>query len=166
MDGERIAQKIFFLAAVLSASVTVLLLAFMVILGLPLFQGVLIIQILTQGWFPGRQLFGIWPMIVGTLAIAGLAVAVAFPLSLGVSSLIAVVASGRIDWLVKSAVAFMTGIPTVVYGFVGVFLLVPLVRETFSRGSGLCVLTAGLVLGILVAPTMILFFSDALARVP
>jgi phosphate transport system permease protein len=166
MDGERIAQKVFLLAAVLSASITVLLLAFMVILGLPLFQGGLFFQILTQPWFPGRQLFGIWPMIVGTLAIAALAIAVAFPLSLGVSSLIAVVAPGPVARLVRSAVAFMTGIPTVVYGFVGVFLLVPLVRETFSRGSGLCVLTAGLFLGILVAPTMILLFSDAMARVP
>jgi phosphate transport system permease protein len=166
MDGERIAQKVFLLAAVLSASVTVLLLAFMVILGLPLFQGGLFLEILTQPWLPGRQLFGVWPMIAGTLAIASLAVAIAFPLSLGVSSLIAVVAPGRIARLVKSAVAFMTGIPTVVYGFVGVFLLVPLVRESLSRGSGLCVLSAALVLGILVAPTMILFFSDALARVP
>ncbi len=166
MDGERIAQKVFLLAAVLSASVTVLLFAFMVILGLPLFQGGLFFQILTQPWLPGRQLFGIWPMITGTLAIAVLAIAVAFPLSLGVSSLIAVVAPGRIARLVKSAVRFMTGIPTVVYGFVGVFLLVPLVREIFARGSGLSVLTAGFVLGILVAPTMILFFSDALARVP
>lgn len=121
MGGERIAQTVFLLAAVLSASVTVLLLAFMVILGLPLFQGGLFVSILTQPWLPGRQLFGVWPMIVGTLAIAALAVAVAFPLSLGVSSLIAVVAPRRIARLVKSAVAFMTGIPTVVYGFVGFF---------------------------------------------
>lgn len=67
---------------------TVLVLAFMVILGPPLFQGGLFVSILTQPWLPGRQLFGVWPMIVGNLAIAALAVAAAFPLSLGVSSLI------------------------------------------------------------------------------
>jgi phosphate transport system permease protein len=60
----------------------------------------------------------------------------------------------------------MTGIPTVIYGFVGIFLLVPLVREMSGRGSGLSILTAGLMLAVLVAPTMILFFADGLAKVP
>ena len=138
----------------------------MLILGLPLFQGGLFFQILTQPWLPGRRIFGIWPMLSGTVAIASLAILVAFPLSIGVSSLMAIVAPRRIARLVKAAVRFMTGIPTVVYGFVGVFLLVPMMRELFTRGSGLCILSAGLVLGVLVAPTMILFFSDALARVP
>lgn len=166
MQGERIAEKVFLLAAALSASVTVLLFVFMVLLGLPLFQEGLFFNLLTQPWNPGRQIFGIQPMIVGTVAITGLAVAIAFPVSLGVAGFIAAVAPGPIARPVKAAVRLMTGIPTVVYGFVGIFLLVPVVRELFARGSGLCILTAGLVLGVLVAPTMILFFSDALARVP
>jgi phosphate transport system permease protein len=63
-------------------------------------------------------------------------------------------------------VRFMTAIPTVVYGFAGIFLLVPLVREWGGEGSGLCVLSAALLLSLLIAPTMILFFVDAFARVP
>ena len=60
----------------------------------------------------------------------------------------------------------MTGIPTVIYGFVGIFLLVPLIREFFRDGSGMCILTAALMLGVLIAPTMILFFCDSFDRVP
>ncbi len=60
----------------------------------------------------------------------------------------------------------MTGIPTVIYGFVGVFLLVPIVRELFGSGSGLCILTAALVLGIMISPTMTLFFCDSFDRIP
>jgi phosphate transport system permease protein len=60
----------------------------------------------------------------------------------------------------------MTGIPTVVYGFVGIFLLVPIVRGVHGGGSGLCVLSAALMLAVLISPTMILFFSDSLDRVP
>jgi phosphate transport system permease protein len=166
MGGERIAEGLFFLAVAISASLTVLIFGFMVALGLPLFEGGLFFDLLTGPWQPQRQIFGIRPMIVGTLAISGLSLALAFPLSLGVSSLIAIVAPGRIARLVKAAVRLMTGIPTVVYGFVGVFLLVPVVRNLFGRGSGMCILTAGIMLAVMIAPTMVLFFTDALARVP
>ena len=166
MGVERTAERLFFLAVAVSASLTVLIFGFMVVLGLPLFEGGLFFDLLTSPWQPQRRIFGIRPMIVGTLAIASLSLGVAFPLSLGVSGLIAIIAPGRIARLVKAAVRLMTGIPTVVYGFVGVFLLVPVVRGLSGRGSGMCILTAGLMLGVMVAPTMILFFSDALARVP
>ncbi|MBU1743937.1 MAG: ABC transporter permease subunit, partial [Proteobacteria bacterium] len=56
--------------------------------------------------------------------------------------------------------------PTVVYGFVGIFLLVPMVREIFQDGSGMCVLTASLMLAVLISPTLILFFVDGFDRVP
>ena len=60
----------------------------------------------------------------------------------------------------------MTAIPTVIYGFVGIFLLVPLVRELFLKGSGMCILSAAIMLSVLISPTMILFFVDSFARVP
>jgi phosphate transport system permease protein len=58
----------------------------------------------------------------------------------------------------------MTGIPTVIYGFLGIFLLVPLIRKNIG-GPGMCVLTAGIMLAILISPTMILFFIDSLLSV-
>lgn len=60
----------------------------------------------------------------------------------------------------------MTGIPTVIYGFVGIFLLVPIIREIFKSGSGMCILSASLLLSILVCPTMILIFTDSFDQVP
>lgn len=60
----------------------------------------------------------------------------------------------------------MTAIPTVIYGFVGIFLLVPIVRQLFSHGSGMSILSASIMLGILISPTMILLFSQSFSRVP
>ncbi|WP_458777392.1 PstC family ABC transporter permease [Desulforhopalus sp. 52FAK] len=68
--------------------------------------------------------------------------------------------------LLLIAIRFMAGIPTVVYGFVAVFLLVPLMREYFIQGSGFSILTASLVLAVLIAPTMIIFFVNGLQSVP
>jgi phosphate transport system permease protein len=70
----------------------------------------------------------------------------------------------RIRKLLGALVRFMTGIPTVIYGFVGIFLLVPLIREGLG-GPGMGVLTASIMLAILISPTMILFFTDSLLAV-
>jgi phosphate transport system permease protein len=90
----------------------------------------------------------------------------AFPLSLGCSFLIGVIGPKPVQKVFRRLIELMTGIPTVIYSFVAIFLLVPIVRELFQRGSGMCVLTASLVLAILVSPTMTLFFCDSFDRVP
>ncbi len=159
-------EKVFFLAALISASISIIILLFMIILGLPLFKGGFIIQILTQPWAPDHQLYGIYPMIIGTLAIAFLALLVAFPLSLGTSILISIIKPPVLSSLLEKIVQFMTGIPTVVFGFIGIFLLTPFMREQLSRGSGRCILSASLMLAVLIAPTMILFFTDSFDRIP
>jgi phosphate transport system permease protein len=110
--------------------------------------------------------YGIYPMIAGTLFIASLSLVIAFPFSLGCACLISVFSNRTISWIVRKIVQLMTGIPTVIYGFVGIFLLVPLIRELFEKGSGMCVLAASLLLAILISPTMILFFSDSFEQVP
>ncbi len=66
----------------------------------------------------------------------------------------------------RKAVQMMTGVPTVVYGFAGIFLLAPLIRSVSGGGSGFCALAAILMLAILVSPTMILFFTDSFERIP
>jgi phosphate transport system permease protein len=103
-------------------------------------------------------------MISGTLWIALLATALCLPVSLGTSFVITSLGGPRLRTMLGALVRFMTGIPTVIYGFVGIFLLVPLVREGIG-GAGMCVLTAGIMLAILISPTMILFFTDSLLAV-
>lgn len=166
MSGLRVVEKLFFLAALTGAGITVLIFGFMVVLGLPLMGGGRFFSLLFHPWQPDAGVYGIYPMIVGSLSIALLAIVFATPLSFGCAALTSVLDGGRFSRLLRRTVEFMTGIPTVIYGFVGVFVLVPFIRELFTRGSGMCILSAALLLSVLIAPTMILFFADSFARVP
>ena len=166
MLSERLVRHVFALAAALSAAVTLLIFGFMVILGAPLIREGSMAVLFTASWQPVQGVYGIAPMIVGTLTIAGLALVFGFPVSLGCAALISGLGRGTLPKLLHRLVRFMTGIPTVVYGFAGIFLLVPLIRECTGRGSGLCILSAALLLAVLIAPTMILFFVDGFASVP
>ena len=150
----------------MSVAVTLMIFGFMIVLGAPLIKDGAFLAIFTAPWLPGQGQVGIAPMIVGTLVIAGLALAFSFPVSLGCAALISGLGRGPLPALLNRLVRFMTGIPTVVYGFAGIFLLVPIIREWAGRGSGLCILSAALLLSVLIAPTMILFFVDAFAAVP
>jgi len=166
MRRLNISEKFFLFAAAFSAFCTLFVFVFMVWLALPVFRGGLFFQILTRPWLPDQGVYGIYPMIVGTGAISLASVVFAFPLSLGCAAFISGLAPERIGAYLRKTVRFMTGIPTVIYGFVGVFLLVPVVREWFDGGSGLCILSASILLAILISPTMILFFTDSFDRVP
>lgn len=166
MSSLRIAEKWFILAACLSAFCTLFVLVFMVWLGLPIFREGLFFQTLTQPWLPSGGRYGIFPMLLGTVSISLLGVLLALPLSLGCAGFICGLGPEWIGNYLRKIVRMMTGIPTVIYGFVGIFLLVPLVRDLFGSGSGMCILSAGILLAILISPTMILFFTDSFDRVP
>lgn len=153
-------------AAFFSAAVTIAIFLFMAVLGFPVLSSGRLLTALTGAWDPAHQSYGILPMILGSFAISLLAVLTAFPLSLGFAALISSVAPRPVAGVLRQLVRLMTAIPTVVYGFVGIFLLVPLMRDLFQHGSGLCILTAGLLLSVLISPTMILLFGDALRQVP
>lgn len=166
MRAEFLAHGAFAVAAFLSAAITVMVFVFMAVLGLPIIQDGQLFKILWGPWLPDHHSFGIRPMIIGSFCIALFGLVVAVPLSLGCAAFITVTAPKGLARILHRLIRLMTGIPTVIYGFVGIFLLVPLVRDISGRGSGLSILTAGLMLAVLVAPTMILFFADGLAQVP
>jgi len=163
---EKITERILTVSALISAFITVLIFAFLLIFGLPLLQGGQWFGLLAQPWSPREGLYGIRPMLLGTVYISLLGMVFALPLSFGCSALISVFAPRRFGGFLRKVVQLMTGVPTVVYGFVGIFLLVPMVREIFQGGSGMCVLTASLMLAVLISPTLILFFVDGFDRVP
>jgi phosphate transport system permease protein len=166
MRYQRAVEKLIFAAALFSVLVTVIMFGFMVILGLPLIEEGHFFGIFAQPWRPDEGVYGIYPMIVGTLSISFLALLFAVPLSLGCACLMHLLGNGLLAVVLRRLVEFMTGIPTVIYGFVGVFVLVPFIRELFTHGSGMCILSAALLLSILIAPTLILFFTDSFAQVP
>ncbi len=163
---EKCVEKGLLFSTILSGSITLCILLFMVIFSLPLFEGGQIGQFIRLEWNPYEGNFGILPMMAGTALIAFLAIVIALPFGLGCSALISVFAHGNFSSLLRKIVEFMTGIPTVIYGFAALFLLVPLVREIFQKGTGMCVLSASIMLAILILPTIILFMSDALNSVP
>lgn len=164
ISKEVFARNLFLCCAVASALMVVSIFLFMVSLGLPLFRGKPFFSVWTGPWAPHRGLYGIRPMISGTLWIALTATALSLPLSLGTTFVMTSLGGPRLRRMLGALVRFMTGIPTVVYGFAGIFLLVPVIREGLG-GAGMCVLAAGTILAVLISPTMILFFSDSLLAV-
>ncbi len=167
MNVKEITSKSIFLgASILTAGTTLFILGFMLILAFPILTGGLLMDMLTKPWSPDQGSFGLISMIAGSIYIAFLALTLSFPISLGCSYFIGIcnpVGPGK--WLIK-VVEFMTAIPTVIYGFTGIILLVPIIREWFLKGSGMCILSAAIMLGILISPTMILFFTQSFKMVP
>jgi len=163
---ERLLESGFFLAALASGATTLLIFGFMLVMGFPLLSGGLFFNMLVGVWAPGKGAYGIYPMVVGTLSISLLSLIFAFPVSLGCACFSAAIGPSWLSRSFRRLVQLMTGTPTVIYGFVGIFLLVPIVRGIHGSGSGLCILSAALMLAVLISPTMILFFNDSLDRVP
>jgi len=163
---EKYAERGFLLSAILSASVTIFILSFMFLFSIPLLKGGHIVQFLRLGWNPHDGKFGILPMMVGTVIIAFYALLIATPFGIGCAALISVFSRKGFSSLLRKLVEIMTGIPTVIYGFVAIFLLVPLIREIFEKGTGMCVLSASIMLALLILPTIVLFISDAFNSVP
>lgn len=163
---ETAVERVLLLSTIVSGSITLIIFGFMLFMALPLLGGGKIFQIFVGSWSPGDGSYGILPMTVGTLAISFLSVMISFPMSIGCSSFIGVLGPRRSGRYLKRIVQMMTGIPTVIYGFVGIFLLVPIVRGLASGGSGMSVITAALMLSVLISPTMVLFFNDSFERVP
>lgn len=166
MNKERYMEYLFPTAAFISAAITGMIFIFMVIVGLPLFTSKHVFHLLLKPWAPIYGNFGIYQMIFGSIAIASMAVIISFPLCLGYTALMTVYAPKWVQLIMKRVVILMSGVPTVVYGFIGIFLLVPFIREIFSYGSGLCVLSASLLLALVIAPTMILIFYQSFLDTP
>ncbi len=114
-------KQVFLERLLFSASLTAFILIFMLFLGFPLFREGYLFTLLRTPWNPDHGLFGIYPMLTGTLSIVFLSLCWAFPLSLGASVLISVLAPPGFANFCKKTVQMLTGIPTVIYGFVGYF---------------------------------------------
>ena len=121
--------------------------------------------LLSGQWSPGEGKFGIFSMIVGSLAVTAGAMVVGAVFGLGLAIVLTQFCHRRLARVLKSAVELLAGIPSVVYGFVGVVILVPLIRDHLG-GPGLSVLAASIVLGIMMLPTVTSISVDALQAVP
>ncbi|MDY0161916.1 PstC family ABC transporter permease [Desulfobotulus sp.] len=163
--GEKFFTSLCGFSALFTFGLVLFLFGFLALFAFPLFKNGGYFLLLTTPWQPLSGKFGIGPMIAGTAAISSLAILIAFPLSLGAAAFCEADFAPRpiVRWI-RPVFQLMTGIPTVVYGFLAVFLLIPLLRQALG-GSGFSILAAALTLALLVSPTMILFFSDAFRAV-
>ena len=124
---------------------------------------------LTPFWFPSDEdapEFGILALIAGTASVTGLAMVVAIPFSLGGAIFIAEFAAGRTREFLKVLVELLAAIPSVVWGFIGLSIMNPLIIQLFDVPVGLNVLNAGIILGLMAAPIMTSIAEDALKAVP
>ena len=140
--------------------------AFLFANGLPFFTKYSAIDFLTgTTWAPLRDVFGILPMIVGSFLVTFGALLLGAPIGILTAILMARFAGKGIVKIMKPAVALLAGIPSIVYGFFGLMLLVPLVRVNFG-GTGKSVLVSSVLLSIMILPTIIQTSEAALNAVP
>ena len=119
-------------------------------------------------WYPTSTppLFGFLPYILASLRATFVALIVAVPLGVAAAVYISEFAGRRVKEVAKTIIEFMAAVPSVVYGLLAVTVAGPLVKQIFSLTSGLTILTAGLILGIMAIPTIVSISEDALHAVP
>jgi phosphate ABC transporter permease protein PstC len=118
-----------------------------------------------MNWYPSEKSFGLLPMIAGSLMVTLGALVIGVPLGLSCAVFLTEFSSKRLRRTIKPAIELLAGIPSVVYGFMGVVLLVPFIRRTFG-GPGFSVLAGSIILGIMILPTIISITIDSLLAVP
>lgn len=156
------------LCAACAASVAIALAAvfvFLCIFALPVFMDGQGFAVITGFWQPAAGVYGVLPMLQASMCVAGTALILGFPLAMGICCGMNGLAPEGVAQVFRGLVRCLTAVPTVVYGFAALFLLVPLVREAAGRGTGLCWLTASLVLALLVVPTMVLVMEAGMGPV-
>jgi phosphate transport system permease protein len=167
--GERLIESGVFIAGLLSI---VILLGIIVILlkeGLPVFTHTPPWEFLFgTKWYPVSDppTFGILSFFVSTLMITLIATIISVPIGVACAAYLSEVASPRVNDIVKPIIEIMAGIPSVMIGFIGLALLSPFVQSLFNLNTGLCGLTASIMLSLMSLPIIVSVSEDALHAVP
>lgn len=163
--SDRAARYTMLVCAISSFVILLAIAVFIIAKGLPAFKEVNPFDFLFGTvWRPGSSQYGILAMIIGSIAVTFGALLLAIPLGIACAILLAEVAPFHIRQLLRPAVELLVGIPSVVYGLVGLVILVPAISHI--GGSGFSILTASLVLAVMVMPTIISISEDSIRAVP
>ena len=161
-EGMRV---LFFITACASILAVALICWFMFVNGLPAMLEIGVLDFLTgTTWAPGRDIYGILPMIVGSLYVTAGAIIVGVPIGILTAVFMARFCPKKLLRVLKPAVGLLAGIPSVIYGFFGLVVLIPMMD--MLTGSGSSILTASLLLGIMILPTIISVSESSLQAVP
>ena len=163
---ETIMKFVFLLAATVSIAAVILICVFLFASGVPAIREIGVFNFLFgTTWRPANDLYGILPMIVGSIYVTAGALVIGVPVGVLTAIFMARFCPKWLYKIMKPAVNLMAGIPSVVYGFFGLVVLVPYIRDTFG-GRGLSVLTASILLGLMILPTIISMSESSLRAVP
>ena len=157
---------LFFLTACVSIFAVVLICVFLFANGIPAIGKIGVFKfLLGTKWKPGNDIYGILPMILGSLYVTAGAIIIGVPIGLLTAVFLAKFCPKGLYKILKPATELMAGVPSIVYGFFGLVVLVPLVQNIFGV-AGNTMLTASVLLGIMILPTIIGVSESAIRAVP
>ena len=169
---ETVMHGVFFLCALASILAVALICIFLFANGIPAIKEIGLLDFLTgTTWKPGNDIYGILPMIVGSIYITAGAIIIGVPIGLLTAIFMAFYCPKRIYGILKPCTELLAGIPSIVYGFFGMVVIVPTVLEVAKLfgskiSSGSTILSASILLGIMILPTIIGVSEAALRAVP
>ena len=143
-----------------------LILFFLLREGLPTLWEVDLSNLTQSRWYPIEDIFGILPLILGTMMVTFTATLIALPFGVGTAVYLSEVAPGWIRDTLKPIIEILAGIPSVVLGFIGILVLVPFLRKFLGLPTGLTGFTGAILLGLISIPTIVAVAEEALNTVP
>lgn len=160
---EGTMKVVFLLTACISILAVALICIFLFANGIPTMHKIGLGKFLFgMVWAPNQELYGIFPMIIASILVTGGAILIGVPLGLLCALYLARFCPKRLYSVLKPAVDLLAGIPSIVYGFFGLVVLVPALQAMF--GSGKSIVTASIMLGIMILPTIISVSESSLPR--
>ena len=164
---ENVMQVVFLIAACISILAVALICIYLFANGIPAIAEIGPFQfLLGTDWRPNADHYGIFPMILGSIYVTAGAIIVGVPLGLLAAIFMAKFCPAPLYKVLKPAVDLLAGIPSIVYGFFGLMVIVPLMQKVFPNTSGKSILTASILLGIMILPTIIGVSESAIRAVP
>ncbi len=163
---EKAMQLVFLIAACASIVAVVLICVYMFGNGIPAMQKIGFKAFLTgTEWKPNSEIFGILPMIIGSIYVTVGAIIIGVPIGILCATYMAKFCPPKIHRILKPAIDLLAGIPSIVYGFFGLMVIVPIIQDIFGTG-GKGILTASIMLGIMILPTIISVSESNIRAVP
>jgi phosphate transport system permease protein len=149
-----------------SIGIVILIFLFLLREGLPVLFEVPLGNFLGTRWYPIEDLYGILPLILGSILVTLVAIIIALPLSVATAVFVREVAPNWVREILKPMIEVMAGIPSVVLGFFGMTLIAPLILQVLGTPTGLTAFTGALILAYMALPTIVSVAEDALDSVP
>jgi len=165
--GEQFVEALLFMSAIASILIMLLLFYFLIHESLPAFSSLGIFSLLSGSkWHPAGDIYGFLPLIAASMVITLLAlfinIIIGFPLAIYLAEL----AGPRSKAILKPAIELLAGVPSIVYGFLGVIILVSYLQDSFDMLTGRSILAGSILLGVMFIPRLTTICEDSLRAVP